>query len=173
MGMHRVNAPQHVVVGVIVGFNIDYLAMITHIERYKVQPFFGRMSDRQRYQMAKPRPLSPHLQIYRLPLPAVMSIMHRISGAALASGTVLIVLWLVMLAAGADWFALAAGALAHPLGKLVLFGYSLALVYHGLNGVRHMVWDLCIGLEVDQVYRSGYLVLAMTVVVTACLWLVI
>ncbi|MEL0042954.1 MAG: succinate dehydrogenase, cytochrome b556 subunit, partial [Candidatus Puniceispirillum sp.] len=119
--------------------------------------------------MAKPRPLSPHLQIYRLPLPAVMSIMHRISGAALASGTVLMVLWLAMLAAGADWFALAAGALAHPLGKFVLFGYSLALVYHGLNGVRHMVWDMCIGLEVDQVYRSGYLVLAMTVVVTAFL----
>ena len=173
MGMRCVMPLQHVAVGAIVGFNIDYWAMITHIDRYNVQTLFGRMSDHQRYQMAKPRPLSPHLQIYRLPLPAVMSIMHRISGAALASGTVLMVLWLVMLAAGADWFALAAGALAHPLGKFVLFGYSLALVYHGLNGVRHMVWDLCIGLEVDQVYRGGYLVLAMTVVVTACLWLVI
>ena len=95
--------------------------------------------------MAKPRPLSPHLQIYRLPLPAVMSIMHRISGAALASGTVLMVLWLAMLAAGADWFALAAGSLAHPLGKFVLFGYSLALVYHGLNGLRHMQSSLYMG----------------------------
>ena len=123
--------------------------------------------------MANLRPLSPHLQVYRLPLPAIMSIMHRISGAVLATGSVLLALWLVMLAAGADWFAVAAAVLAHPLGKLVLFGYSLALVYHGLNGVRHMMWDLCLGLEIRQVYASGYAVLGLTLLVTVSLWLVV
>ena len=123
--------------------------------------------------MANPRPLSPHLQVYRLPLPAIMSIMHRISGAVLATGSVLLALWLVLLAGGADWFAPAAAVLAHPLGKLVLFGYSLALVYHGLNGVRHMMWDLCLGLEIRQVYASGYTVLALTLLITASLWLVV
>ena len=57
--------------------------------------------------------------------------------------------------------------------RLVLFGYSLALVYHGLNGVRHLSWDLRIGLEIEQVYQSGYLVLGLTVIVTAALWLLV
>ncbi len=123
--------------------------------------------------MANPRPLSPHLQVYRPQLTSVMSIMHRISGSVLATGSVLLVVWLVALAAGPSWFAPMAMALAHPLGKFVLFGYSLALVYHGLNGIRHLMWDLCIGLELHQVYRSGRLVLALTVVITAVLWLVV
>ena len=54
-----------------------------------------------------------------------------------------------------------------------MFGYSLALVYHGLNGVRHLSWDLRIGLEIGQVYQSGYLVLGLTVIVTAVLWLLV
>ena len=121
--------------------------------------------------MAKPRPISPHLQIYRLPLPAVMSIMHRLSGAVLASGTILLSLWLVMLALGAEWFAKVVVLLTHPLGKLVMFGYSLALIYHGLNGIRHLAWDMCLWLEMKQVYRSGYIVLVATMVITGVLWL--
>jgi succinate dehydrogenase / fumarate reductase cytochrome b subunit len=122
--------------------------------------------------MAKSRPLSPHLQVYRPQLTSVMSIMHRATGAALASGTVLLALWLAALAAGDGWFAMAAAVSAHPLGKLVLFGYSAALVYHGLNGIRHLSWDMCLGLELDQVYRSGYLVLSLTVLITATIWLI-
>jgi len=67
---------------------------------------------------------------------------------------------------------MAAAVSAHPLGKLVLFGYSAALVYHGLNGIRHLSWDMCLGLELDQVYRSGYLVLSLTVLITATIWLI-
>ncbi|MEK9910866.1 MAG: succinate dehydrogenase, cytochrome b556 subunit [Candidatus Puniceispirillum sp.] len=122
--------------------------------------------------MAKSRPLSPHLQVYRPQLTSVMSIMHRATGAALASGTVLLALWLAALAAGDGWFVMAAAVSAHPLGKLVLFGYSAALVYHGLNGIRHLSWDMCLGLELDQVYRSGYLVLSLTVLITATIWLI-
>ena len=123
--------------------------------------------------MAKPRPLSPHLQVYRPQLTSVMSIMHRVSGAVLATGSLLVALWLVALAAGAAVFNPVAAAMQHPLGQLVVFGYSLALVYHGLNGIRHLMWDLRIGLEIKQVYQSGYLVLGLTFLVTAALWLAV
>jgi len=123
--------------------------------------------------MAKPRPLSPHLQVYRPQLTSVMSIMHRASGAVLATGSLLVTLWLVALAAGTTVFNPVADAIQHPLGQLVVLGYSLALVYHGLNGIRHLMWDLRIGLEIKQVYQSGYLVLGLTVLVTATLWLAV
>ena len=123
--------------------------------------------------MAKPRPLSPHLQVYRPQLTSVMSIMHRASGAVLATGSLLVALWLVALAAGAAVFNPVADAMQHPRGQLVMFGYSLALVYHGLNGIRHLMWDLRVGLEIKQVYQSGYLVLGLTVLVTAALWLAV
>ena len=123
--------------------------------------------------MAKPRPLSPHLQVYRPQLTSVMSIMHRASGAVLATGSLLLALWLVALAAGAAVFNPVADGMQHPLGQLVMFGYSLALVYHGLNGIRHLMWDLRVGLEIKQVYQSGYLVLGLTLLVTAALWLAV
>jgi succinate dehydrogenase / fumarate reductase cytochrome b subunit len=123
--------------------------------------------------MAKPRPLSPHLQVYRPQLTSIMSIMHRASGAVLATGSLLVALWLVALAAGAAVFNPVADVMQHPLGQLVVFGYSLALVYHGLNGIRHLMWDLRIGLEIKQVYQSGYLVLGLTFLVTAALWLAV
>jgi succinate dehydrogenase / fumarate reductase cytochrome b subunit len=123
--------------------------------------------------MAKPRPLSPHLQVYRPQLTSILSIMHRASGAVLATGSLLVALWLVALAGGAGVFNPVADAMQHPFGQLVVFGYSLALVYHGLNGIRHLMWDLRIGLEIKQVYQSGYLVLGLTFLVTAALWLAV
>ena len=123
--------------------------------------------------MAQPRPLSPHLQVYRPQLTSVMSIMHRASGAVLASGSLLLAFWLTALAIGPKFFGPLNESINHPFGQFVLFGYSLALVYHGLNGVRHLAWDLRIGLEIRQVYQSGYLVLGLTVLITATLWLLI
>ena len=123
--------------------------------------------------MAKPRPLSPHLQIYRPQLTSVMSISHRASGAALATGTLLLCLWLVALAAGDRWYGVAALVVSHPLGQFVLFGYSVALIYHALNGVRHLSWDRGIGLTIPAVYRSGWIVLLLTVGITALLWTIV
>ena len=123
--------------------------------------------------MAKLRPLSPLFQVSRPQLKPIMSIMHRASGAVLATGSLILVIWLTALAAGDDVFSFVTAALHHPVGQLALFGYSLALVYHGLNGVRHLLWDLRIGLEVGQVYQSGYLVLGLTLIVTAVLWLLV
>jgi len=99
--------------------------------------------------------------------------MHRASGAVLATGSLILVVWLTALAAGDHIFGSVRAALHHPVGQLILFGYSLALVYHGLNGVRHLSWDLRIGLEIGQVYQSGYLVIGLTLIITAALWLLV
>lgn len=123
--------------------------------------------------MAKARPLSPHLQIYRLPLPALLSITHRITGVVLSTGTVLLALWLIALAQGPETFATAMMIISHPLGQIVLFGYSVALFYHMCNGIRHLNWDRGSGLEIEAVYRSGKITIASAVCLTAMLWSVI
>ena len=123
--------------------------------------------------MTKPRPLSPHLQIYRLPLPALMSISHRLSGVVLSTGTVLVAVWLMMLAAGEISFELAQSVVGHPLGQLLLFGYTAALFYHACNGVRHLFWDAVIGVNIPAIYASGRLSIALAVVLTGLFWFVI
>ena len=122
--------------------------------------------------MVKPRPLSPHLQIYRPQLTSIMSISHRATGAVLALGTLLLCLWFVALAAGGVWYSMAAIVILHPIGQITLFGYSVALVYHALNGVRHLTWDCGIGLTIPAVYRSGQAVLLLTIVINALIWAV-
>jgi len=120
--------------------------------------------------MAKTRPLSPHLQIYKLPLPALMSITHRLTGVVLSSGTILLAFWLVMLASGEQAFATAQMLVAHPLAMVILAGYSAALFYHGCNGVRHLFWDMGKGLSVDSVYRSGKLAIGLAIILFAGFW---
>ena len=123
--------------------------------------------------MTKPRPLSPHLQIYRLPLPALMSISHRLSGVMLSTGTIFVAVWLMMLAAGETSFALAQSVVGHPLSQLVLFGYSVALFYHACNGVRHLFWDAVIGVNIPAIYASGRVAIALAIVLTGLFWAVI
>ena len=90
---------------------------------------------------AKPRPLSPHLFIYK-PIPTMMaSIAHRITGAALYFGTLLVAWWLLAAASRPEAYATAAGVLTSPLGLIVLFGYTLLLMVHALGGIRHFIWD--------------------------------
>jgi len=87
------------------------------------------------------RPLSPHLQIYRPTLTMMMSIAHRITGAALYAGTLLLAWFLIAASSGADAFAVAASCMDSIVGRLVLFGFTWALFHHLLGGVRHMIWD--------------------------------
>jgi succinate dehydrogenase / fumarate reductase cytochrome b subunit len=116
------------------------------------------------------RPTSPHLQIYRRQLTSVMSILHRISGLLLALGAIGLAWWLLAVDAGGERYAHAARIIASPLGLLLLFGFSLALVYHLLNGLRHLFWDMGWGFEIDETYRSGWAVAVLTVVFTAAIW---
>ena len=120
--------------------------------------------------MARTRPLSPHLQVYRPQMTSVMSILHRAAGVVLTTGTLIMAAWLVSLALGKEAYDVVVMVIGHPLGQFVLFGYSVALIYHALNGVRHLGWDLGFGLTIPQVYKNGQIVLFLTVVLTMSLW---
>jgi len=120
--------------------------------------------------MARTRPLSPHLQVYRPQMTSVMSILHRAAGVVLTTGTLIMAAWLVSLALGKEAYDVVVMVIGHPLGQFVLFGYSAALIYHALNGVRHLGWDLGFGLTIPQVYKNGQIVLFLTVVLTMGLW---
>jgi succinate dehydrogenase / fumarate reductase cytochrome b subunit len=121
-------------------------------------------------EQAPSRPLSPHLQVYRWQITMTMSILHRISGVALTVGALGLAWWLLALAAGGEQYARAAALIASPLGLVLLFGFSLSLVYHLLNGVRHLMWDMGWGFEIPEIYRSGWTVAVLTVVFTAAIW---
>src|ERR1700675_495611 len=89
----------------------------------------------------RPRPLSPHLQVYKLMLTFVMSGFHRISGFALYFGMLLIAWWLVAAASGPNAYANVEWFMGSLIGRLVLFGYTWALLHHMLGGIRHLIWD--------------------------------
>jgi succinate dehydrogenase cytochrome b subunit len=116
------------------------------------------------------RPLSPHLQIYRWQLTSVLSILHRAAGIALSAGAILLVWWLVAAAAGKGAYANVQHFLKSPLGVALLFGWSAALFYHLCNGIRHLVWDSGRGFELPTAYRTGWLVIAGTILLTAAAW---
>ncbi len=118
------------------------------------------------------RPLSPHLQVYRLPLAAILSITHRITGVGLAMGTVGLICWLMALASGEQSFAAVQSFYASWFGKFLLFGYSVALLYHLCTGIRHLFWDAGMNLGKDEVERSDKMVIGGVVVLTVVLWLV-
>ncbi|WP_310111286.1 succinate dehydrogenase, cytochrome b556 subunit [Azospirillum sp. BE72] len=118
------------------------------------------------------RPLSPHLQVYKLPLTAVMSITHRITGVGLAVGTLLLVWWLVAAAAGPQAFARAQGFIGSFFGLLLMFGWTAALYYHLCNGIRHLVWDAGKSFELTDADRNNKVVLGATAVLTVLTWIV-
>lgn len=119
-----------------------------------------------------PRPLSPHLQIYRWQLTSVLSILHRASGVALSVGTLLLVWWLVAAASGPVSYVDVQRFLGSWIGLVLLFGWSLALFYHLCNGLRHLWWDTGRGLDLRSVYASGWAVLAATALLTAIAWII-
>lgn len=117
------------------------------------------------------RPLSPHLQVYRPQITSVLSILHRMTGVALTLGLALLVWWFVAAAAGPDYFIWVDGVLRSPLGGLVMLGSAFALAYHTLNGIRHLVWDMGYGFDLDTVTTSGWSVVIGAIAITFLLWL--
>lgn len=119
----------------------------------------------------KERPLSPHLSVYK-PIPTmVMSILHRITGVALYAGTVLIAWWIIAAAAGVDAFATANGVFTSLIGKIVLFGFTFALMHHMLGGIKHLVQDTGRGLEKDFTTKLAIIHPIAASVLTILVWL--
>jgi succinate dehydrogenase / fumarate reductase, cytochrome b subunit len=130
-----------------------------------------RMSTMAETKAPAPRPLSPHLQIYRLTLTMAMSIVHRITGFALYFGTLLLVWWLIAAASpGAysryEWFA------SSIIGRLILFGYTWALIHHMLGGIRHLIWDTGRGLGPAEREWLAAANLIGSIAITVVLWVV-
>ena len=119
------------------------------------------------------RPLSPHLSIYRPQLTSVTSILTRITGNTLLIGALLVVWWLLAAATSPEYFAVANWVMTSLLGKLVMLGSIWALWYHTLAGVRHLMWDNAMGLDLSVAYRLGWAVVIGSFVLTALTVLVL
>jgi succinate dehydrogenase / fumarate reductase cytochrome b subunit len=120
---------------------------------------------------ARPRPLSPHLQVYRWQMTSVLSILHRGTGLFLVLGSVMIAFWVVALALSHNIFASYQAWLGSLLGKVLLAGWSFSLFFHWANGIRHLLWDAGWGYEIKRVYITGWIVVLLSVVLTGLLWL--
>lgn len=118
------------------------------------------------------KPLSPHLQVYRLPLLALLSIANRITGVALSIVLVLLPFYLLAAAVNPECFLWMQNQFASWYGRLLLFLSTIAFAYHTLNGIRHLVWDAGKNLDVEQAESSGKLTLVLTILLTAAVWVV-
>ncbi len=118
------------------------------------------------------RPLSPHLQIYRPMLTMMMSIVHRITGGALFVGTAIVAWWLIAAASGPNAYATFEWVMGSIIGKLVLFGYTWALIHHMLGGIRHLIWDMGAGFGPQEREWLAAATLVGSVGLTLILWVV-
>ena len=116
------------------------------------------------------RPLSPHLQVYRLTLTMAMSIVHRITGAVLYFGTLLLVWWLIAVSSSAKQFEIFSGFFASWFGQLILFGYTWALLHHMLGGIRHFLWDTGHGFEPKEREFLAVATVVGSIVLTLLVW---
>ena len=115
------------------------------------------------------RPLSPHLQVYRMQITSVLSILHRATGVALTVGVVLLTWWFFAAATGPEAFATAHGFMTSWFGAFVLIGSTWALCYHLLNGVRHLFWDAGYGFDLNTVTTTGWMVVLGSFGLTAAI----
>jgi succinate dehydrogenase / fumarate reductase cytochrome b subunit len=117
-------------------------------------------------------PVSPHLQIYRLPLTALLSITHRITGVILAFGSLLMVWILVAAAQGGDYYQWLMTHVQAWYGQIFLFGLLFALYLHFCNGVRHLFWDVGYGFELETVDLTAKMAIVMALVLTVATWII-
>jgi succinate dehydrogenase / fumarate reductase cytochrome b subunit len=118
------------------------------------------------------RPLSPHLQIYKLPLTAFLSIAHRATGIVNSMAIVLLVLLIASASGSPESYEFMSGIANSWFGKLVLFGFTLTLYYHMANGIRHLFWDVGLGLDLETAKKSGNVCLVAAGVMSVITWLV-
>jgi succinate dehydrogenase / fumarate reductase cytochrome b subunit len=124
------------------------------------------MADNPQSPSVRSRPLSPHLGIYKWPITMVTSITHRATGVATSAGMILLAWGLIALASGPEMYQPFVAAMANPIGLVVLFGFLWSLVYHFLNGIRHLAWDLGYGFAVPTANRTAVLVIALSVLIS-------
>jgi succinate dehydrogenase / fumarate reductase cytochrome b subunit len=117
-------------------------------------------------------PVSPHLQIYRLPLTALLSITHRLTGVILAFGCVLLVWLLAAAAQGAETYEALVPHYQAWYGQIIVLGFLFSLYLHFCNGIRHLFWDVGYGFELETVDLTAKIAIGMAVVLTIVTWMV-
>ncbi|MGD0418527.1 MAG: succinate dehydrogenase, cytochrome b556 subunit [Xanthobacteraceae bacterium] len=118
------------------------------------------------------RPLSPHLQIYRPMLTMMMSIVHRITGFGLYFGTLILAWWFLAAASGPNGYAKFEWFAGSIIGRLILFGYTWALIHHMLGGIRHLIWDTGHGFGPNEREWLAAANLIGSIAITVLLWIV-
>ena len=124
------------------------------------------------FKMNNNRPLSPHLSIYRKVFTAVFSIFHRFTGIGLSLGSILITIWISMLALGPNYFFIFESVSNNIFFKLIMFIWTLGLFYHLFNGIRYLIWSFGWAMDLNTVYFSGYIVVILTFLSTLFVWLI-
>jgi succinate dehydrogenase / fumarate reductase cytochrome b subunit len=118
------------------------------------------------------RPTSPHLQVYKMMLTFVMSGFHRISGFVLYFGVLLIAWWLIAAASGPNAYANVEWFMGSLIGRLVLLGYTWALLHHLLGGIRHLIWDVGRGFEHTEREFLALATIVGSISLTLIVWVV-
>jgi succinate dehydrogenase / fumarate reductase cytochrome b subunit len=116
------------------------------------------------------RPLSPHLQVYRLPMTAKTSISHRISGVLLTFGLIILSAWIIAAGMGEEAYNNAMTLVDTPITLLIFLGWAFVLFYHMANGVRHLVWDTGTGISMKAARISGTIIILFAVLATLGVW---
>lgn len=117
------------------------------------------------------RPLSPHIQVYKMPLSAKLSILHRLTGLTLSLAAVLLVYWLFSLAYLSENAVALNSFFSSLMGKALLIFFTFCFVYHFCNGIRHLMWDVGKGLELEAINKSGIIVIILSIILTALIWI--
>lgn len=130
----------------------------------------NQRSHMSRTAASRPRPLSPHLTVYRWPVTMAMSILHRATGIALYVGTLGVAWWLLAAATSEAQFARFSWLATSWLGRLVLFGYTWVLLHHMMGGIRHLVWDTGTGIEKENSRKASWATVAASVTLTLLVW---
>jgi succinate dehydrogenase / fumarate reductase cytochrome b subunit len=121
---------------------------------------------------ARPRPLSPNIQIYRPQLTSVLSIANRITGVILSLSAVGVVIWLSAAAAGPRAYGVVQSVMGSWAGQVALFGCTFAFFLHLCGGIRHLVWDTVHGFALRSIYISGWTVVVSSVALTVTAWVI-
>lgn len=128
------------------------------------------MADNPQKPAQATRPLSPHLTIYRWPVTMATSITHRATGIGLSVGAVILAWWLVSISNGPEGWHSFHDVSDTPVGLLVVFGLTWSLVYHFLNGIRHLAWDLGYGFEKGLAERNSMMILVGSIVIAVAIF---
>jgi len=118
------------------------------------------------------RPISPHIGIYRKQITSVLSILHRLTGIALYAGTLLLVIFLAVVAYMPTDYEMLHDLIVSAAGRTLLFGWTFSFFFHLLNGIRHLFWDMGKGFTISAVNKTGWLVVVLSLLFTLASWVI-